>query len=212
MHVLSDHSLYSRTVVTSNTRYDHAQCTVGPLGQLFVPPVTRISHRHVYMHAEIGSRAAIHRACPAPFADPLNQWLASQSKVDKAEGNQGLAGLRERESRSGHVGEGNDQGRGCCDRAGQTAKDRDAQHSPGQRMRRSGSKLLSRGKTGLEGEENICLVDSHGKDEKKIHGRTLAGHRAGVVAHSRRPTGASSEVGCRIRSAQAARSCPPVLP
>ena len=52
----------------------------------------------------------------------------------------------------------------------------------------------------LEGEENICLVDSHGKDEKKIHGRTLAGHRAGVVAHSRRPTGASSEVGCRIRS------------
>ena len=52
----------------------------------------------------------------------------------------------------------------------------------------------------LEGEENICLVDSQGKDEKKIHGRTLAGHRAGVVAHSRRPTGASSEVGCRIRS------------
>ena len=52
----------------------------------------------------------------------------------------------------------------------------------------------------LEAEENICLVDSHGKDEKKIHGRTLAGHRAGLVAHSRRPTGASSEVGCRIRS------------
>ena len=93
-------------------------CTVGPLGQLFVPPVTRISHRHVYMHAEIGSRAAIHRACPAPFADPLNQWLASQSKVDKAEGKQGLAGLRERASRSRHVGEGNDQGRGCCDQAG----------------------------------------------------------------------------------------------
>ena len=52
----------------------------------------------------------------------------------------------------------------------------------------------------LEAEENICLVDSHGKDEKKIHGRTLAGHRAGLVAHSRRPTGISSEVGCSMRS------------
>ena len=66
------------------------------------------------MHAEIGSRAAMHRAWPAPLADPLHQWLASQSEVDKAEGKQGLAGLRETASRSRHVdvGEGNDQGRG----------------------------------------------------------------------------------------------------
>ena len=151
-------------------------------------------------------RSALEPLCTARGQRPgrilsINGWQASRKWIRRRGSKAWPACEKERVDR-GDVGEETDQGRGCCERAGLEAKDRDRSTHQGSECAAAAANCSRAAKQVqlLEGEENICLVDSHGKDEKKIHGRTLAGHRAGVVAHSRRPTGASSEVGCRIRS------------
>ena len=151
-------------------------------------------------------RSALEPLCTARGQRPgrilsINGWQASRKWIRRRGSKAWPACEKERVDR-GDVGEEKDQGRGCCERAGLEAEIETRSTHQGSDDATAAAKCSRAAKQVqlLEAEENICLVDSQGKDEKKIHGRTLAGHRAGLVAHSRRPTGISSGVGCSMRS------------
>ena len=161
-------------------------------------------------------RSALEPLCTARGQRPgrilsINGLQASRKWIRRRGSKAWPACEKERVDR-GDVGEEKDQGRGCCERAGLEAEIETRSTHQGSECAAAAANCSRAAKQVqlLEGEENICLVDSHGKDEKNFtaelsqaiepaSSRTAAGRPA-----LRAKSGAASD--------QAARSCPPVVP